>query len=174
MKTIALNLFTAFCVSILSFSAFAGKVVVFDHQQALVQTDAAQNAIKALEASEQYKALVQQGEALRSDLLALQKEFETESVVWSEETRAEKSAGAEKIQRDLQGTVATIQRMQAASVSELAQDVQPLLEKILRDMMVAEKIDVIAQRQAVYVADPASDITAKVVAELNKALAAKK
>ena len=149
-------------------AGFAGKVVVFDHQQAILETSVAQKALSDLKESSEFQQLVQEGAAVRADLEALQKEFEAEGITWSEETKKAKSAEAEKAQKSLQLAAKKAQSMQAAAVGKIAEEMQGKLEKILSDLMIAEKIDIIAQKQVVYTAVPAADITKKVTEELNK------
>ena len=159
----------------LLFSAMshAGKVVVFDHQEAILRTDIAQGAVNKVKESPDFKQLVQQGEAIRADLEALKKEYDTEGLTWSDEIKSEKNAEAEELQKKLQLAAKQAQSLQAAAVSGVAGDMQAKLEKILEDMIAAEKIDIILQKQIAYIAVPAADITAKVTEALNKSLAAK-
>ena len=157
------------CTFLIAASAvFAGKVVVFDHQQAILETNAAQKAIADLRESPDFQALVQQGAALRADLQALKEEFDAEGLTWSDETKTLKSQEAELAQKNLKLAANKAQSMQAAAVGKIAEGMQTKLEKILSDLMVAEKIDVIVQKQVVYTAVPAADITKKVTEELNK------
>ncbi len=152
----------------------AGKIVVFDHQEAILRTEVAQAAVKGVTESAEFKQLTQQGEALKSDLEALKKEYDTEGLTWSDEIKAQKNSEAENIQKSLQLAAKKAQTMQAAAVTGVAGDIQQKLEKILEELIAAEKIDIILQKQVAYIAVPEADITKKVTEALNKELAAAK
>ena len=160
----------------LSASALAGKVVVFDHQKAMFDTDLAQKKVQQLQDSEEIKSLTIQGQALAEDLKALQKEYETQGVTWSEETKQEKTNQGAKITAEMQQIKQNLDQIQNAALASIAEELQPKLQEVLKRMVVTQKIDMIIRKQAVYVVENItpntdSDITAKVTAELNKEVA---
>lgn len=164
-KTSALLVAVLFSANVL-----AGKVVVFDHQEAMLRTELAQKAITDVQASAEYQQLVQQGEALKADLAALKKEFDAEGMTWSNEIKTLKNSEAENIQKSLQLAAKQAQTMQAAAVGKIAEEMQPKLEQILKDIVEAEKIDIILQKQVSYTANESADITLRVTEKLNAAM----
>jgi outer membrane protein len=83
------RLFLAVVVMMFSATvAAAGKVVVFNMQAAILQTDLAKKRISALEANPEYAALKVKFESLRADLEGLQKDAATNSMVWTDQQKA--------------------------------------------------------------------------------------
>ncbi len=151
--------------------AFAGKVVVFDAQQAILQTDTAKKRMEALKQKPEYAKLVAEAEGLKADLEAAAKEAESKGLTWSPEQQAEHRRNIEFIQADFQLVVQKIQKENDDLVKGLLANGQQQIPVVLDRIVKAEDIDIILRKEATFVAMPAADITPKVIAELNKASA---
>jgi len=162
------KIISAVCVLAFAQAAFAGKVVVFDAQQAILQTNKAQARMQALQKESEYASLVAEAEGLKSELETLAKTAESKGLTWSAEQQAEHRKKVQTVQGDFQFVVQKIQKENDDLVKTLLAEGQQDIPVILEQIVKAEDIDMILRKEATYVALPAADITAKVIAELNK------
>jgi len=149
--------------------AFAGKVVVFDAQTAILQTNKAKARMESLQKEADYASLVAQAEGLKSELETLSKTAESKGLTWSQEQLAEHRKNVQSVQEDFQFVVQKIQKENDDLVKGLLAEGQQDIPAVLEQLVKAEDIEIILRKEATYVALPAADITAKVIAELNKA-----
>ena len=148
--------------------ALAGKVVVFDVQQAILQTNVAKQRGDALQSKPEFALLRAEGESLQAELEALAKEAESKGLTWSPEVQAEHRKKMEFIQADLQLIVQKIKKEQDDLIQGLLRDGQAQIPAILNQLVQSEGIDIILRKDAAMFAVPEHDITPKVIAELNK------
>ncbi|WP_370981530.1 OmpH family outer membrane protein [Agaribacterium sp. ZY112] len=165
--------FSVFLLLIVAPLSFAGKVVVFDPQQAIMQTDSAKQAMQALQQKPEYAKLIAEAEGLKADLEALAEEVEKKGLTWSDEQKAEHRKQIEFVQADFQLVVQRIQKENDDLLKGLLQGGQQQLPAILEALVKAEDIDIILRKDTTIVSMPAADITGKVIAELNKQQAKK-
>lgn len=146
----------------------AGKIVTFDHQQAMLETDFAKKRIEALKQKSEFVKLQANLESLRADLQSMAKEQESKGMTWSQQQLAEHRKNMEYIQADLQLAQKKIQAETSAVLGQIAQELEPKLESVLKKVIESEKIDVVLKKQAVYFASPKQDISGKVTEMLDK------
>jgi len=163
------KLFITIALVFCSSAALAGKIAVFDHEQAIMQTKQAESVVKKLKAKAAYAQLVGQVESLKADLQSLAKEEQTKGMTWSSEKQVEHRKKMEYIQADLQLALKKIQAENNTVAKKLMQDMGPKLEKAIKKIVDSEGIDVLLRAGAVYYAKPSLDITKKVASELDKA-----
>ncbi|WP_045860632.1 OmpH family outer membrane protein [Teredinibacter purpureus] len=150
--------------------AFAGKIAIFNHENAIMATQAASQAVEKLKADAGYARMMTQIESLQADLKALAKESESKGITWSQEQVASHRKKMEYVQADLQLVAKKIQAENAAVINKLAQEFQPKMQGVLDTIMKADGIDIVLRPQSVYTVMPELDITAKVTAGLDKSL----
>lgn len=156
-------------VLLLSSLAFAqGKVVVLDLQAAVLSTDVAQQRLQQLENNQEYRALMTRYENLSSDLEALQKDVETNSMTWSEEQRTEKEAEAMKLRQDYEQVVQTLQNGRQRVMQAVMQQLGDRTRDVLAELIEAEKIGLVLNSQSAYHASAEYDITDRVTQLLNQ------
>lgn len=148
--------------------SFAGKVAVLNIEQAVLSTEAAKKAEKALQGKSEYAALVAKVEGLKADFEALDKEAKTQSETWTAEKKQETQKKGKKLSEDYQAAMQKVQAEQQAVVGKLMQEMQPKLKAVIDEIVAAEGIDIIVKSQAAFYATPAVDITSKVADRLNK------
>ncbi|MBX2857028.1 MAG: OmpH family outer membrane protein [Cellvibrionaceae bacterium] len=158
-------------IALIAFSSFAmaGKIAVFNHEQAIMQTKHAESIVKELQAKPEYSSLMAQIESLRADLQGLAKEQETKGMTWSGERQAEHRKKIEYVQADMQLAAKKIQAEQNTVAKRLMEDMAPKLESAIKKIVDSEDIDVLLKVPAVYYVKPDLDITKKVAVELDKA-----
>lgn len=150
--------------------AFAGKVAIFNPQAAILSTDAAKKRDAELKADKNFTSLLASIENLRAELIALQKDAEKNSMVWTMEQQGEHKKKMSRLNEDFQLAQKKAQTEQNAAVMKLMQEAEPKLEPILKALMEEKDIDVILHSQAAVIFKPAADITKDVTDRLNKAI----
>lgn len=159
-----------FGVGLLMMSTLAmaeGKVVVLDLQAAVLSTDVAQKRLQELEKNPDYAAMKNKYETLTEDLQNLQAEAEKNSLTWSEEKRQEKEEEAQKLRKEYEGTVQTLQGGRQRVMQSIMQQLGDQTRAALEQLIEAEKIDLVLNSQSAYHASAEYDITEKVTELLN-------
>ncbi|TVZ38343.1 outer membrane protein [Alteromonadaceae bacterium 2753L.S.0a.02] len=154
--------------TLMAAAASADHVAIFDPQGAVLQTKRAAKVMDTLKKNEEYTALTTQVESLQADLKAMAKEQETKGMTWSQEQSMEHRKKMEYVQADLQLAVKKLQAENSAVMNRLMQESQQNLREILSKLVQTDGIDIVIPAQGVIYANPKSDITAKVAAELDK------
>jgi outer membrane protein len=149
--------------------ALAGKVAVLNIESAVLQTEAAKKAEKALQSRADYAALVAKAESLKAEFENLAKEEKTKGETWPADKKQETKKKLKSLNDDYQEAVKKIQGEQQKVVMGIMQEMQPKMKAVIDELVAAEKIDIIVKSQAALWADPAADITPKVTEKLNKA-----
>lgn len=149
--------------------AFAGKVVVFNPQAAILATDAAKKRDAELKANKDFSALIAKIENLRTEMMTLQKDAEKNAMTWGPEQQAEHKKKMSFLNEDFQLASKKAQAEQNAAVMKLMQEAEGKLEPILKAMMEEKDIDIILHPQAAVIVNPSVDITQDVTSRLNKA-----
>ncbi|MFT5082940.1 MAG: outer membrane protein [Lentisphaeria bacterium] len=162
------KIFIAAVLLLLSQLSLAGKIVVFDHEEAIFKTKLFQDKVAELNAKPGYAQVKAQAESLKADLAALSKEASVKSMTWSAEEGAEYTKKVEYIQADYKLAVQKLQSEQATLMKGVSQLVQPKLEAALDATVKAEGIDMVLRKQAGYFSVPSVDITDKIVQAIDK------
>lgn len=148
--------------------AFAGKIVVFDHEEAIMSTNIAQNKIEALKAKPDYARMMAQAESFRADIEALNKEASSKGMTWGAEEKAEHRKKVEYIQADFKLAAQKIQGENQAVVQTIVAEMQPKLEEVLTKYVETNDVDMVLKKQVSYIARPVVDITPIIIDEMNK------
>jgi len=137
------------------------------------------NVQKAIADSEEYKALATQAKsefgpdetaikALGTEIQTLTDKFTKDSEVMSDAEKRRQQKEIEDKQLDYQFRVNKLQKTAQDRQQEILGQMGPKVEAVLRDLIDAEKYDLILARQSVIHADAKFDITAKVTELLNQ------
>ncbi len=149
--------------------AAQGKVVVFNMQAAIMQTDAAQKQVRALEANSDYAALRARFESLRSDMQSLEKDAQNNGMTWSDEQRASHRKKVEYTNADLKLAAEKLKAERDAAVKQILQGQVERAQTVLNEVVTAEGVGLVLDSSVAYWANDSHDITAEVTAKLNKA-----
>lgn len=159
--------FLGLCLSGVSAFAASVKIGVVDMQKVLATSDAGKKA--QLELEKKLKELQAEFKKEEDALLALQKDIEKKSSVWSDEIKREKAVAFQKKRRELIGA-------QEDGRLELQQLEQQLLEPIMDKMRTVLEAEgkkggytVILPRNAALYLDDKIDLTDRVARALNRA-----
>lgn len=147
----------------------ADKVVVFDLQSAILNTDIAKKRVEEMQANAEFASLKAKFETLRADLQKMAKDAEKNGVTWSPEQAAEHRKKMEYSRADLELVAKKLQAEQKATAQRVMEELGPKAQAALKDVIAAEGIGLVLSTQTAYYAEPSLDITAKVTEKLNKA-----
>ncbi|MEL7044642.1 MAG: OmpH family outer membrane protein [Pseudomonadota bacterium] len=162
----------ALAFALLPAGAFAqGKIAVVNLQEAILQSDIAQQRLADVRAEEGYKADKDEFDRLREELDELVQDFQKDAAVMSQEQQQSARKRLASKQSDLQYVADKLQQAEQATGQALLQELSPLVQEVLRELISTEGIGLLLQRTSVIHADPGYSITAKVTDKLNQAAA---
>lgn len=148
-----------------------GKIAVVDLQEAILQSDAAQQALEAVRNQRDYSEDKNEFDRIQSELEALVTEFQKDAAVMSQEQQVAARKRLASKQADLEHVTGKLQQAEQQAGQAILQEMADEVQEILRDLIQSEGIGLLLQRQAVIHADPGYSITAKVTDRLNQATA---
>lgn len=148
-----------------------GKIAVVDLQEAILQSDAAQQALEAVRNQRDYSEDKNEFDRIQSELEALVTEFQKDAAVMSQEQQVAVRKRLASKQADLEHVTGKLQQAEQQAGQAILQEMADEVQEILRDLIQSEGIGLLLQRQAVIHADPGYSITAKVTDRLNQATA---
>ena len=138
------------------------KIAVVDTAVAIFASVTAQAKLKQAEQSTDFLSLKAKYESSTADLQAMAKEAESKRLTWSQEQVAEhqKKMGYAKADADL--AVQKIKAEQQQLQQKILQELGPLAEQALQEIIKEESIAVLFRAESVLMANQQIDITAKV------------
>ena len=148
-----------------------GKIAVVDLQVAIMQSDKAQARMSDVRGQEDYKADKDEFDQLKEELDDLVREFQKDAAVMSQEQQVAARKRLASKQADLEHVAGKLQQAEQATGQALLQEMSPLVQEVLRELIATEGIGLLLQRTSVIHADPGYSITAKVTDKLNQATA---
>ena len=141
-------------VGLFSVTALAQNVAVIDTQAAILQTQVAQDAFKALEEESEYASMVEQAKELQADrqnlVESLQKDIQEKST-------------------DLEFVLGKIQAKQNETIQTVAAQLNPAMMQIINDLIVAKKIQLLLGADQALYFDGSVSITEQVTDALDGA-----
>jgi len=144
-------------------------MAVIDMRTAVLATQDAQNAFKALESDSDYAGNVEKAQSLQADRQALAERLQKESETLSQDEIASLQRNIQEKSKDLEFIVGKIQSKQTETADKVFRDLNPTLQKILQELIAAKQVKVLVGRETVLFADPAMDLTDDVTSMLDVA-----
>ncbi len=145
-----------------------GKIAVVDLQEAILQSDAAQQALEQVRTQRDYSEDKQEFDNIQNELEALVTEFQKDAAVMSQEQQMAARKRLASKQADLEHVTGKLQQAEQQAGQAILRQMSGEVQEILRDLIQSEGIGLLLQRQAVIHADPGYSITAKVTDRLNQ------
>jgi len=145
------------------------KVVSINPQMAVFGTTAAKAKIDLLQKKPDFVDAKAKLTGLEADIKALQASYQKEGPTWSAEKKAESEKKLQSLGQDYQFQLKKLQAQQQEVMQQIMQEMSPKLEATIKQMVQAEGITMVVDSQAVIIAKPESDYTAKLTDALNKA-----
>ena len=155
-----------------SISAFAMEgMAVIDMRNAVLATQVAQDAFKALEEETEYAANIERATLLQSERQAIAEKLQKDGETLSQEEIADMQRDIQEKGKDIEFIVGKVQAKQSETADKVFRDLNPSLQKILSELIAAKEVKVLLGRETVLFADTALDLTNDVTSMLDVAAA---
>ena len=135
-------------------------------------TDLARTSFEELRESGDYKELMEEAQLKDSERLSIAEELNKDSSTMSDEEQSEKLKKAQSLYQDIQFLTQKMQTLENEVVQKLQADQGPNVQKVVNDLIVAKKITLLFNSQALLAYDrtnPLINITPEVIELLNQA-----
>jgi outer membrane protein len=145
-----------------------GRIAVVDLEQAILQTDFAQQRIRDFEASEAFAEDRAEFDSLKGELDQLFQNFQRDQAAMSDD---EKVAAQQKLaskNADLEYVAKKLQSLQQQNAQRVFQELVPSARQVLGEVIETDQIGLLLQAQSVIHADLGYNITAKITDKLNQ------
>ena len=154
----------------LSSAVFAqSKVVSINPQAAVFGTEAAKAKFALLQKKPDFVETKAKLDGITADIKAMQASFQKDGATWSAEKKADNEKKMQSLGQDYQFQGKKFQAAQQEVMQQVMQEMSPKLEAAIKEIVQAEGITMVVDSNAVIIAKPESDYTAKLTAALNKA-----
>ncbi len=144
------------------------KIAVVNLQQAILQTDAAQQRLQEVEDGEDFAADKAQFETLRSELEQLAKDFQRDQAAMSEEDQVAARQKMASKQSDMEYVYKKLEALNRQTAEKVMQELAPQAQEVLREVIAADQIGLLLRAETVIHSSIAFDITAKVTDKMNQ------
>ena len=145
-----------------------GKIAVVNLEEAILQTDLAQQRLAEFEKNEDFTSDKNEFENLREELDKLVQEFQRDQAAMSEDQMVAARQKISSKNSDLEYVAKKLQSLQQQNAQRVFQELAPKAREVLRDIITTEQIGLLLQQQTVIHADLGYSITAKVTDKLNQ------
>ena len=155
-----------------SIPAFAVEgVAVIDMRNAVLATQVAQDAFKALEEETEYAANIERATLLQTERQALAEKLQKDAETLSQEEITDMQRDIQEKGKDIEFIVGKVQAKQSETADKVFRDLNPSLQKILSELIAAKEVKLLLGREYVLFADTALDLTDDVTSMLDVAAA---
>jgi outer membrane protein len=145
-----------------------GKIAVVNLEEAILQTDLAQQRLAEFEKNEDFTSDKNEFESLREELDKLVQDFQRDQAAMSEDQMVAARQKVSSKNSDLEYVAKKLQTLQQQNAQRVFQELAPKAREVLRDIITTEQIGLLLQQQGVIHADLGYSITAKVTDKLNQ------
>ncbi|WP_236629770.1 OmpH family outer membrane protein [Pseudohaliea rubra] len=168
MNRLASMTFALAALTLPALAAAQGKIAVVNLQQAILQSDRAQQELETVRNQDDYKADKKEFDQLKKELDELVQDFQKDAAVMSPEQQLAARKKLASKQSDLEHVAGKLQSAEQETGQALLQELSPTVQEVLRELIQNEGIGLLLQRDSVIHADPGYSITAKVTDKLNQ------
>lgn len=155
-------------IGFFSLSALAEtKIGVVDLGAAIFSSEVAKQRLQDLQKGSEYAGLQAKYDSTAADIKALQKDAESKSMTWSEDQKAEFQKKMEYLRAEIELTARKLETEVRDLQNSIVKELQPKALEALQELVTQEGIDVLIRADAVLMAKPELNITAKVTERLN-------
>ena len=148
----------------------ADGVAVVDVRAAILSTQAAADAFKALEEDADYASNLEEAQSLQAERQAIAEKLQKELETLSQEQIAEMQKEIQDKGKDLEFLAGKIQQAQEETAQKIFTENGPAMQKIIGELIQAKQIKVLLQKnETILFSDPALDLTDDVTSMLDVA-----
>ena len=145
-------------------------VAVIDMRTAVLSTQAAADAFKALEEDPDYSSNLEEAKSLQADRQAIAEKLQKELETLSQEEITEMQKDIQDMGQDLEFLAGKIQQAQEETAAKIFTDNGPAMQKIIGELIAAKQIQVLlSKNESLLFSDPALDLTDDVTSMLDVA-----
>ena len=167
------NIVKIYLVTFLFFAApiFAVEgVAVIDMRTAVLSTQAAADAFKALDEDPDYSSNLEEAQALQAERQSIAEKLQKELETLSQEEVAKMQKDIQDKGKDLEFLAGKIQQAQEETAQKIFADSGAAMQKIISELITAKQIKVLlAKNETMLFSDPALDLTDDVTSMLDVA-----
>jgi outer membrane protein len=169
MKNIfKINLLAVLLLCLPSFSAEG--IAIIDMRTAVLSTQAANDAFKALEEDVDYSSNLEEAQSLQAERQATAEKLQKELETLSQEDIAKMQKDIQEKGKDIEFLAGKIQQAQEETAQKIFVDYGPSMQKIIGELIQAKQIRVLFQKnESILFSDPALDLTDDVTSMLDVA-----
>tara|TARA_B100000497_G_scaffold50764_1_gene58513 strand:- start:196 stop:732 length:537 start_codon:yes stop_codon:yes gene_type:complete len=163
--------FNLFLVLILSVPVFAvDGMAVIDMRTAVLSTQAAADAFKALEEDADYAANLEEAQSLQAERQSIAENLQKDLETLSQSEIAQMQKDIQDKGKDLEFLAGKIQQAQEETAQQIFAANGPAMQKIIGELIQAKQIKVLLQKnENILFSDPALDLTDDVTSMLDVA-----
>ena len=162
------NLFAALMLSIPAFAV--DGMAVIDMRTAVLSTQAAADAFKALEEDPDYASNLEEAQSLQAERQAIAEKLQKELETLSQEQIAQMQKDIQDKGKDLEFLAGKIQQAQEETAQRVFSENGAAMQKIIGELIQAKQIKVLLQKnETILFSDPALDLTDDVTSMLDVA-----
>ena len=145
-------------------------VAVIDMRTAVLSTQAAADAFKALEEDADYSANLEEAKLLQAERQSIAEKLQKELETLSQEEIAKMQKDIQDKGQDLEFLAGKIQQAQEETAAQVFNDSGAAMQKIIGELITAKQIKVLlAKNETLLFSDPALDLTDDVTSMLDVA-----
>ena len=169
MKNIfKINLLAVLLLSLPSLAAEG--IAVIDMRTAVLSTQAANDAFKALEEDADYSSNLEKAQSLQAERQAIAEKLQKELETLSQEDIAKMQKDIQEKGKDIEFLAGKIQQAQEETAQNIFVDYGASMQKIIGELIQAKQIKVLFQKnESILFSDPALDLTDDVTSMLDVA-----
>ena len=158
-------------ISLFSLSSIAiENIAVIDMRTAVLATQAADNAFKALNEDATYAANVEEAQTLQAERQAIAENFEKNRETLSQEEIAKMQKDIQDKGKDLEFIASKIQQAQEETIQKLFAENSASMQKIISELIQAKEIKILFQKsESILFSDVAIDLTDDVTSMMDVA-----
>lgn len=151
--------------------AMAAKIAVVDLERALFMSDAAQESFKQVK--DQFGDDIVKVENLQKELIAADQKMKKDGAIMSDDEQRKLRNTMKEKQSELQFFAGKIQQAEQQFKQQYFRANGAGVQKLLKELIDAEKVDMVLNGQAVMYVTPDLDLTKKLLIKINEATANK-
>lgn len=145
-------------------------VAVIDMRTAVLSTQAAADAFKALEEDPDYSSNLEEAQSLQAERQAIAEKLQKELETLSQQEVAQMQKDIQDKGKDLEFLAGKIQQAQEETAQKVFADSGAAMQKIISELITAKQIKVLlAKNETMLFSDPALDLTDDVTSMLDVA-----
>ena len=147
-------------------------MAVIDMRTAVLSTQAAADAFKALEEDADYSSNLEEAQSLQAERQAIAEKLQKELETLSQQEIAQMQKDIQDKGKDLEFLAGKIQQAQEETAQQVFASTGPAMQKIIGELIAAKQIKVLlAKNETMLFSDPALDLTDDVTSMLDVAAA---